>query len=90
MRTLLIVIFCLTSASAYAQPIPPAGDTGDAAPTDTHPVLSTDATWAGSMLIITAGLFLAAMVIGPAVQGENEDELPISENRETAHLTRHH
>jgi hypothetical protein len=91
MRSVLLAIVLLTPISVYAQAIPPTGDTGDtAAPVDTHPVLSTDATWAGSMVIGIAGLFLAATVIGPMVDAQKEDELPAAADHDAGHHVHHH
>jgi hypothetical protein len=41
-----------------------------------HPQLSYDSHWAGPMLIIIAGMFLAAAVIGPIVRSEAPQEVP--------------
>lgn len=50
-------------------------ETAAAAPQ--QPTLPSDArTWAGPMLIIVAGMFLAAAVIGPIVRSEADDEPP--------------
>jgi hypothetical protein len=49
-----------------------------APPADTqpHPILSQDSSWAGVMLIIVLGMFLAAMVIGPVVRANMPDQPP--------------
>ena len=91
MRSLLLAIVLWMPLSAYAQAIPPASDAGDsAAPIDTHPLLSADATWVGSMVIGIAGLFLAAIVIGPMVDAQKEDELPADPDHDAAHHAHHH
>ena len=41
-----------------------------------HPVIPADSTWAGSMVIILIGLFVAAAVIGPIVRANTPEEVP--------------
>jgi hypothetical protein len=89
MRYLLLVIILFSSAPVFAQPIPSVGDISDSAPIDTHPLFSTDATWAGSMVIAIAGLFVAAMVIGPMIDTAREDDLPASPDH-SGHHAHHH
>jgi hypothetical protein len=43
----------------------------------THPVLPVEpASWAGVVLIVIAGMFLAAAVIGPAVREHTPQDVP--------------
>jgi hypothetical protein len=97
MRLLLLAVVLCFSAAVYAQPISP-GDVGDSttpdarqrdAENDTHPVLSADAAWAGSIVIGIAGLFLAAMVVGPMVHAEKVEELPAHASHDTHHAQHH-
>lgn len=46
------------------------------ADTQPHPMLSQDGSWAGVMVIIVLGMFLAAMVIGPIVRANMPEEPP--------------
>jgi hypothetical protein len=89
MRLLLLAIVLCLTASVYAEALPPAGDITDSAASDTHPVLSADATWAGSVVIGIAGLFLAAMVIGPIVHSEKVEELPVDSGHDDHHAHHH-
>jgi hypothetical protein len=41
-----------------------------------HPQIPFSPTWAGALLIIIAGMFLAAAVIGPIVRAEAPEEVP--------------
>src|SRR4051812_10195368 len=42
-----------------------------------HPTLPPFyASWAGAMLIVVAGMFLAAAVIGPVIRAEMPEEVP--------------
>lgn len=41
-----------------------------------HPLISHDSSWAGVMIIIILGMFLAAAVIGPIVRANTPDEVP--------------
>ncbi|HSV15525.1 MAG TPA: hypothetical protein VLI90_14790 [Tepidisphaeraceae bacterium] len=45
---------------------------------DTHPVVSTDATWAGSVVILIGVMFVSAMVIGPIVRAEMTTDVPVA------------
>ena len=49
---------------------------------DTHPLYSNDATWVGGMVVGAAGLFLAAMVIGPIVRAEAPNAVPVAMSHE--------
>src|SRR4051794_41070501 len=60
-------------------------DAGDPQP---HPVISTDSSWAGPLIIIILGLFLAAAVIGPAVRANMPDE-PAADHSHSAHDAHH-
>jgi hypothetical protein len=54
------------------------GSAGAGAETDAypHPVVPADSTWAGSVVIIVVGLFVAAAVIGPIVRANTPEEVP--------------
>ena len=41
-----------------------------------QPILATDGAWVGVLLIVSAGLFLSAAIIGPIVEREFPDEVP--------------
>ncbi len=50
-----------------------------------HPGLSEDPFWAVSMVIIVAGLFVAAAVIGPVVRANAPDEPPVTPHDPAEH-----
>jgi hypothetical protein len=97
MRFLLLAVVLSFSSAIYAEALPPASDAGDAstadarsaAESDTHPTLSTDATWAGSVLIGIAGFFVAAMVVGPMVRAEAIEQLPPAADHADHHAHHH-
>ena len=41
-----------------------------------HPVVSSDGRWIGIVILIIAGLILAAAVIGPIVRANAPEDLP--------------
>lgn len=41
-----------------------------------HPAVSGDPAWAGIMLLVIGGMFLAAAVIGPVVRANTPEEPP--------------
>jgi len=51
-------------------------------PDETHPVYSTSSIWVTSVLVGVAGLFLAALVIGPIVRAEAPDAVPAAISHE--------
>jgi hypothetical protein len=53
-----------------------------AVPDDTRPIYSTDTRWAASLLAGIAGLFLAAVVIGPIVRAEAPEAVPAAMSHE--------
>lgn len=53
-----------------------AGDAAGAALHDPRPVLPEPSPLAGSMLILIAGLFLAAAIVGPVVRYHAPEEAP--------------
>jgi hypothetical protein len=59
---------------------------------DAHPTLSTNGSWVPVMLIIVAGMFLAAAVIGPIVRANMPEEIPPSAHShdEPAHPSNQH
>ncbi len=69
---LLIVLFAVPAAAdelaADAAP--------SAAAADSHPILSSNDAWAGVVIIVVIGAFLAAAVIGPIVRVELPEAVP--------------
>ena len=79
--------------------LPPMPDSGSSTPAEepqhgpayAHPTIPpTDTTWPGAMLIIIAGMFLAAAVIGPAVRANMPDEIPPDHGHDDHHDTGGH
>jgi hypothetical protein len=71
MRILALTLLLAIASPLAAQDIPtPASDA------DPHPIISTDAAWAGTAVIVILGLFLAAVVVGPIVRAEAPDAVP--------------
>lgn len=93
---LLVPIVLWLSATAWAQePVlpeplgsPPAGAQPSDNGPDTAPILAADASWAGTVVIVIVGLFVAAAVIGPIVRAE-ADSLPptFSHHEDPTHHT---
>jgi len=75
---LLLVMLALTRP-AHAEETSP-DNPGDLRPQmdpdETHPMYASSSDWVASFLIGSAGLFLAAMVIGPIVRAEAPDAVP--------------
>jgi hypothetical protein len=75
---LLLIMICF-AAPALAEetpadnPIEPRVTQGT---DDTHPIYSNDSHWAGNVIVVIAGLFLAAVVIGPIVRAEAPQAVP--------------
>src|SRR4051812_28149550 len=73
--------FSLNRASVAQQHAAPANheaahaaaDADDSLP---HPALPADGTWAGAMVIIILGMFLAAAAVGVTVRMNMPEELP--------------
>jgi hypothetical protein len=61
------------AAPAGHEPAHAAADADDALP---HPALSSDGSWAGAMVIIILGMFLAAAAVGVTVRMNMPEELP--------------
>ena len=55
-----------------------------------QPVLSSDGGWAGVMMIVVAGLFLAAAVIGPIIRVEIPREVPPTHSHDEPPGSSHH
>jgi hypothetical protein len=74
----VISILAITlPASAEEMPADNSSDTHTtAAPDETHPIYSADANWTGAAVATVAGLFLAALVIGPIVRAEAPQAVP--------------
>jgi hypothetical protein len=52
---------------------------------DAQPTLSTNGSWVPVMLIIVAGMFLAAAVIGPIVRANMSEETPPADSHDSSH-----
>ena len=63
------------------------GGSGDLRP---HPVLSAHPVWAGAFLILAAGLFLAAGVVGLVVRLNAPDEVPALHSHDEPPGRSHH
>jgi hypothetical protein len=57
---------------------------------DTHPVISTDATWAGSVVILIGVMFVSAAVIGPIVRAEMVTDVPVAFSHDEDPSHHHH
>jgi hypothetical protein len=84
-RTVLFLVLLGFLAPVHAEELP--ADTGGdtrvlPASDDTHPIYSADAKWVGNLVVAAAGLFLAAMVIGPIVRAEAPDAVPVAMSHE--------
>jgi hypothetical protein len=55
-----------------------------------QPVISTDSAWAGVVIIIACGLFLAAAVIGPIIRIEISKDLPPTHSHDEPPGASHH
>ena len=70
----ILLIACCVTQPIHAAQSEPATRPNIAAPVDAAPQpeltpsLSTDATWAGVLVIVAAGLFVAAACIGPIIR----------------------
>ena len=72
-RAIIALLICVPTWAAAAEhdvAIPEAPDK------EPHPVLSNDSWWAGVMIILVLGMFLAALGVGIAVQLNPPDEPP--------------
>ncbi len=69
-----------------------AGQLHDGAAEDTtpHPVLPANDYWAPVMLIVIAGMFLAAAIIGPVVRANTPEEVPPAHSHDEPPGTSHH
>ena len=84
-RTVLLLVLLGLTCPVFAEELPPdtQGDTRSLPSSDdTHPLYSADANWVGAMVVAAAGLFLAAMVIGPIVRAEAPDAVPVAMSHE--------
>ena len=77
---LFLLMMVLSVTSPMFADESPADNSGEARTTvaadEIHPVYSNDAHWAGPVLTVIAGLFLAALVIGPIVRAEAPQAVP--------------
>jgi hypothetical protein len=62
----------------------------ESAPSYSHPMMPNSTTWVGAMVIIVAGMFLAAAVIGPYVRWEMPEEVPVAHSHDEPPGTSHH
>jgi hypothetical protein len=69
---LLVLLFALPAAADELA----ADATPAASVDDSHPILSSNAAWAGVVIIVVLGAFLAAAVIGPIVRVELPQTVP--------------
>jgi hypothetical protein len=77
--TPVLILICATTAIAQQTAA------------NAHPVLSSDSTWAGIMLILILGaFFLPAAVIGPIVRALSPQEVPPSAHDEPPGTSGHH
>jgi hypothetical protein len=81
---LMILLMGLTSA-ARAEEAPldnPAEPRTQLDSDETHPIYAISSAWVTSVLIGSAGLFLAAMLIGPIVKAEAPQAVPAAMSHE--------
>jgi hypothetical protein len=76
----VVLLVSLTCATVLAQNAP-RGETApqtaaDVAESEPRPVLSESSPLAGTMLILIAGMFLAAATVGPVVRYHAPEEAP--------------
>lgn len=57
---------------------------------DPHPVISSDGTWAGTVVIMIVALFVAAAVIGPIVRANLPEDVPLESHDEPPGSSGHH
>jgi uncharacterized membrane protein YczE len=72
-RAMIVLIMCLPTWAAATEVdlhLPIAADK------QPHPLLSSDSSWAGVMIILVLGMFLAAVGVGIAVQLNPPEEVP--------------
>ena len=91
---LTIVLAALATPMVAEEPAAPTTSSGDVRPAeadaDTHPVISTDATWAGSIVILIGVMFVSAWVIGPIVRSEMATEVPVAFSHDEDPSHHHH
>jgi len=75
----ILLLMCSTASFALAAESDHVAGVADTQP---HPMLSQDGSWAGVMVIIVLGMFLAAMVIGPIVRANMPEEPPAATHDE--------
>ncbi|HEV2292598.1 MAG TPA: hypothetical protein VGR35_02005 [Tepidisphaeraceae bacterium] len=90
----LLLVVCSNTLAAEAPHRPPTESHGttDAARHDPQPVLPDPSPLPGAMLILIAGLFLAAATVGPAVRYHAPEEVPetSSHDQHAAHGSHGH
>ena len=88
---LALLTILLVSPLARAQADQPATPPDEAAPTHTHPTLpESNIAWPAIFMIVVAGMFLCAMIIGPLYRSEIPDELPPTHSHDEPPGTSHH
>jgi hypothetical protein len=84
-RTVLLLVVLGFASPLFAEELPADTQTDTRvlpASDDTHPLYTTDANWVGNLVVAAAGLFLAALVIGPIVRAEAPDAVPVAMSHE--------
>jgi len=87
LMTLLLTTWSM--AQEHVQTLPTTGAAAYAA-LQPHPALSADSSWAGVMIIIVLGMFLAAAVIGPVVIANAPEEIPQPDSHDSHGGSDHH
>src|SRR5262249_52284294 len=89
-------LLCLTMLGAparaqheAAEPATPGTPSVVSAEQEARPIQPEDPFWAGPMMIIVLGLFLAAAVVGPIVRSEMAEEPPVSHGHDDDHASAH-
>jgi hypothetical protein len=66
----------VAAAQEHAAAAEPASGQVEHASEIAHPTLSSDGSWAGVMVIVVLGMFLAAAAVGVVVRANMPEELP--------------
>src|SRR5436190_13804492 len=86
MIRLMIPLFTIlmTSTMSLAQEAAPGNES------HINPVLSQDAMWAGQVVIVIAGLFIAAALVGPVARANAPEEPPVAHSHDEPPGASHH
>jgi len=84
---LLLAILALFPAGLFAQATATQPAVAELTPArfdepEPQPMLSADASWAGTLLIVVAAMFVAAAFIGPMVRTEAPREVPVAHSHD--------